>query len=90
MGAEAILALHESTPETPAYVISISGNREKRVPLMECVLKVCLHIILSGEFGFFICRTISFVALKLTFSCYSWMTPHENAFEKHENFWENF
>lgn len=39
MGAEAILALHESTPDTPAYVISISGNREKRVPLMECVLK---------------------------------------------------
>ncbi|XP_075255525.1 ATP-dependent 6-phosphofructokinase, liver type-like isoform X2 [Convolutriloba macropyga] len=39
MGAEAIAALRDSTPETPAYVISISGNREKRVPLMEAVLK---------------------------------------------------
>ncbi|XP_063728291.1 ATP-dependent 6-phosphofructokinase, muscle type-like isoform X2 [Symsagittifera roscoffensis] len=39
MGAEAIAALRDSTPDTPAYVISISGNREKRVPLMEAVLK---------------------------------------------------
>ncbi|BFZ21148.1 hypothetical protein BsWGS_24186 [Bradybaena similaris] len=37
MGAEAILALMDATPETPACVISIEGNSTVRVPLMECV-----------------------------------------------------
>lgn len=37
MGAEAVLALMDATPETPACVISIEGNATVRVPLMECV-----------------------------------------------------
>lgn len=40
MGAEAVLALLEATPETPAYVMSLEGNQAVRVPLMECVQKV--------------------------------------------------
>uniref|UniRef100_A0A0B6Z7M5 ATP-dependent 6-phosphofructokinase n=2 Tax=Arion vulgaris TaxID=1028688 RepID=A0A0B6Z7M5_9EUPU len=37
MGAEAVLALMDATPETPACVISIVGNSTVRVPLVECV-----------------------------------------------------
>ena len=37
MGAEAVLALMEATPETKACVVSIVGNVATRVPLMECV-----------------------------------------------------
>ncbi|XP_066484553.1 ATP-dependent 6-phosphofructokinase, platelet type isoform X1 [Tiliqua scincoides] len=38
MGVEAVLALLEATPETPACVVSLSGNQAVRLPLMECVL----------------------------------------------------
>ncbi|GAB1611013.1 ATP-dependent 6-phosphofructokinase-like [Argonauta hians] len=37
MGAEAVLALMEATPDTPACVVSLEGNQTVRVPLMECV-----------------------------------------------------
>ncbi|XP_076438032.1 ATP-dependent 6-phosphofructokinase-like isoform X2 [Babylonia areolata] len=37
MGAEAVLALMDATPETPACVVSLEGNQTVRVPLMECV-----------------------------------------------------
>jgi 6-phosphofructokinase 1 len=37
MGAEAVLALMDATPETPACVISLDGNQSVRVPLMQCV-----------------------------------------------------
>lgn len=37
MGAEAVLALMDATPDTPACVISLDGNQTIRVPLMECV-----------------------------------------------------
>ncbi|KAH9495476.1 hypothetical protein Btru_012938 [Bulinus truncatus] len=37
MGAEAVLALMDATPDTSACVISIEGNSTVRVPLMECV-----------------------------------------------------
>ena len=37
MGAEAVMALRESTPETPACVISLVGNQAVRVDLMKCV-----------------------------------------------------
>jgi len=40
MGAEAVLALLEATPKTPAHVISLDGNQAVRVPLMKCVEKV--------------------------------------------------
>jgi 6-phosphofructokinase 1 len=39
MGAEAVLALMEATPETEACVVSLVGNSSVRVPLMECVEK---------------------------------------------------
>ncbi|XP_075210632.1 ATP-dependent 6-phosphofructokinase isoform X3 [Lycorma delicatula] len=37
MGAEAVMALMEATPETPACVITLDGNQAVRLPLMECV-----------------------------------------------------
>ncbi|ELW71645.1 6-phosphofructokinase type C [Tupaia chinensis] len=37
MGVEAVIALLEATPETPACVVSLSGNHAVRLPLMECV-----------------------------------------------------
>ncbi|XP_043939416.1 ATP-dependent 6-phosphofructokinase, muscle type isoform X2 [Protopterus annectens] len=37
MGVEAVMALLQATPETPACVISLSGNQIIRLPLMECV-----------------------------------------------------
>ncbi|XP_013872180.1 ATP-dependent 6-phosphofructokinase, liver type [Austrofundulus limnaeus] len=37
LGVEAVVALLEATPETPACVIGLSGNQAVRLPLMECV-----------------------------------------------------
>ncbi|KAJ8385089.1 hypothetical protein AAFF_G00193100 [Aldrovandia affinis] len=37
MGVEAVVALLEATPDTPACVIGLSGNQAIRLPLMECV-----------------------------------------------------
>nr|XP_014346776.1 PREDICTED: ATP-dependent 6-phosphofructokinase, platelet type isoform X13 [Latimeria chalumnae] len=37
MGVEAVLALLEATPDTPACVVSLCGNQAVRLPLMECV-----------------------------------------------------
>lgn len=39
MGAEAVNALMEATPFTPACVISLTGNQIVRVPLLECVAR---------------------------------------------------
>jgi len=39
MGAEAVLALMDATPETDACVVSLEGNQAIRVPLMACVEK---------------------------------------------------
>ncbi len=39
MGAEAVLALMDATPDTEACVVSLVGNSSVRVPLMECVEK---------------------------------------------------
>ncbi|XP_035223402.1 ATP-dependent 6-phosphofructokinase-like isoform X2 [Stegodyphus dumicola] len=39
MGAEAVLALLEATPDSEAVVVSLDGNQSVRVPLMECVMK---------------------------------------------------
>jgi len=39
MGVEAVLALMDATPTTPAVVVSLDGNTAVRVPLMECVEK---------------------------------------------------
>lgn len=40
MGVEAVLALLEATPETPASVVSLRGNHIVRLPLVECVQTV--------------------------------------------------
>ncbi|KAI2809430.1 hypothetical protein BLOT_000579 [Blomia tropicalis] len=39
MGAEAVLALLEATPDSQACVVSLDGNQAVRVPLMQCVEK---------------------------------------------------
>lgn len=39
MGAEAMLAVLEATPETEACVVSLDGNQAVRLPLMTCVEK---------------------------------------------------
>lgn len=39
---EAVVALLEATPETPACVIGLQGNQAVRLPLMECVDMVSL------------------------------------------------
>ncbi|XP_065204748.1 ATP-dependent 6-phosphofructokinase isoform X3 [Planococcus citri] len=39
MGAEAVMALMEATPETDACVISLDGNQAVRLNLMDCVNK---------------------------------------------------
>lgn len=41
---EAVDALLESTPETPSYMIGICENKITRVPLMEAVAQVCVHL----------------------------------------------
>uniref|UniRef100_A0A7N8WJG7 ATP-dependent 6-phosphofructokinase n=1 Tax=Mastacembelus armatus TaxID=205130 RepID=A0A7N8WJG7_9TELE len=40
MGVEAVLALLETTANTPACVVSLYGNQSVRLPLMECVQMV--------------------------------------------------
>lgn len=42
MGMEAVMALLEATPDTPACVVSLSGNQSVRLPLMECVQVVSM------------------------------------------------
>lgn len=37
LGVEAVVALLDATPDTPACVIGLSGNHAVRLPLMECV-----------------------------------------------------
>ncbi|KAG5833887.1 hypothetical protein ANANG_G00280680 [Anguilla anguilla] len=37
LGVEAVLALLEAEPDTPACVIGLSGNQAVRLPLMDCV-----------------------------------------------------
>lgn len=43
MGMEAVMALMEATPDTPACVVSLSGNQSVRLPLMECVQVVSIR-----------------------------------------------
>ena len=42
LGVEAVVALMEGSPDTPACVIGLSGNHAVRLPLMECVEMVSL------------------------------------------------
>uniref|UniRef100_A0A452R7W8 Phosphofructokinase, muscle n=1 Tax=Ursus americanus TaxID=9643 RepID=A0A452R7W8_URSAM len=50
MGVEAVMALLEGTPDTPACVVSLSGNQAVRLPLMECVQVVTSLTDLSPSF----------------------------------------
>lgn len=54
MGAEAVLALLEATPDTPAHVVSLDGNQAVRVPLMECVEKVIMLIFCVNIMGLYL------------------------------------
>jgi 6-phosphofructokinase 1 len=47
MGAEAVLALMDAEPETPAYVVSLHGNQIVRVPLTDCLDRV-LNLVCSA------------------------------------------
>ena len=40
MGAEAVHALLDATPDSPAVIISLDGNQIVRKQLMRCVAKV--------------------------------------------------
>lgn len=37
LGVEAVVALMEASPDTPACAIGLSSNHTVRLPLMECV-----------------------------------------------------
>lgn len=39
MGAEAVMALMEASPDSDASIISLDGNQAVRLPLMQCVQK---------------------------------------------------
>lgn len=45
LGVEAVVALLEASPDTPACVIGLSGNHAVRLPLMECVEMVSLSLL---------------------------------------------
>lgn len=47
MGVEAVLALLEASANTPACVVSLVGNQAVRLPLMECVQMVRLHLCIT-------------------------------------------
>lgn len=49
MGVEAVMALLEATPDTPACVVTLSGNQAVRLPLMECVQVVRQSIFTQGK-----------------------------------------
>uniref|UniRef100_A0A8B9LQQ2 6-phosphofructokinase n=1 Tax=Astyanax mexicanus TaxID=7994 RepID=A0A8B9LQQ2_ASTMX len=51
MGVEAVMALLEATPETPACVVSLSGNQAVRLPLMECVQVVRLQHFFNSHYS---------------------------------------
>lgn len=48
LGVEAVVALLEASPDTPACVIGLSGNHAVRLPLMECVEMVSLSPLFSN------------------------------------------
>uniref|UniRef100_A0A8C7ZHQ7 6-phosphofructokinase n=1 Tax=Oryzias sinensis TaxID=183150 RepID=A0A8C7ZHQ7_9TELE len=50
MGVEAVMALLEATPDTPACVVSLSGNQAVRLPLMECVQPALLVLCMCRSF----------------------------------------
>uniref|UniRef100_A0A8C1V5W7 6-phosphofructokinase n=1 Tax=Cyprinus carpio TaxID=7962 RepID=A0A8C1V5W7_CYPCA len=63
MGVEAVLALLETTANTPACVVSLCGNQSVRLPLMECV-QMIQHLYLikynNNNTNVFVCTCRSF------------------------------
>lgn len=60
MGAEAVMALMEATPDTEPCVVSLDGNQAIRLPLMECVRRTkavaqvfFFHLMFSIEYKVF-------------------------------------
>lgn len=51
LGMEAVIALMEASPDTPACVIGLSGNQAVRLPLMECVEMVSHAFLLYDILG---------------------------------------
>ena len=49
MGAEAVLALMDATPSTPAVVVSLNGNAAVRIPLMDCVEKTKVLLLITSK-----------------------------------------
>ena len=49
MGAEAVLALMDATPETEPCVVSLDGSVAVRVPLMKCVQKTQVKLIKASR-----------------------------------------
>lgn len=43
-GVDAVAALLEATPETPSYMIGVQENKIIRIPLMEAVKMVGVHL----------------------------------------------
>ena len=68
MGAEAVLALMDATPDTPACVVSLDGNQTVRVPLMECVERV-MHVAFSIKLYVQLQGTLSATYLDLAIIC---------------------
>lgn len=56
MGVEAVMALLEATPDTPACVVSLSGNMAVRLPLMECVQVVSLTFYSGTKLSFLLLK----------------------------------
>uniref|UniRef100_A0A6I8S603 ATP-dependent 6-phosphofructokinase n=1 Tax=Xenopus tropicalis TaxID=8364 RepID=A0A6I8S603_XENTR len=77
MGVEAVMALLEGTPDTPACVVSLSGNQAIRLPLMECVQVLTvksdqlLYFCRSFENNWKVYRTLAHVRPTATKSGYN-------------------
>ena len=80
MGAEAVLALMDAAPDTPACVVSLEGNQTVRVPLMECVdrvslsscllsvsLSLCLSVCLSLSLPVYLFHSVNQTCLSVMF-----------------------
>uniref|UniRef100_A0A4W5RB73 6-phosphofructokinase n=1 Tax=Hucho hucho TaxID=62062 RepID=A0A4W5RB73_9TELE len=68
MGVDAVMALLEATPETPACVVSLSGNMAVRLPLMECV-QVVSYTPISIFFFFVVHSNINIAIINVGAPC---------------------
>jgi hypothetical protein len=73
MGAEAVLALMDATPDTEACVVSLDGNAAVRVPLMACVEKT--QAVAKVNFCFLISLSHSPLQTVILFAFYTYFYP---------------